>query len=122
MELGTGPATKALPNSQQLRLIDAFTKATGEQPPLALKTIVKRYSVDQQLDVVMYSVDAKTSSAPIPDYDGRSMVVRIPFDDSTYKNPDHAALTVARMVIGFSLTAVGVTPRARVGTWQARVQ
>jgi predicted XRE-type DNA-binding protein len=115
LENQTGPTTKALPKSPNPRLLDAFTEATGTPPPLALQTIARRYLVDQQLDAVMYSVDLKTSKRPISDYYGRSMVARIPFDDPAYKDPAHAALTVARMVVFFSLTAVGMTPRARVG-------
>ena len=115
LENQTGPATRALPKSPNPRLLDAFAEATEAPPPLALETIVKRYLVDHQLDAVMYSVDLKTSKRPVSDYYGRSMVARIPFDDPTYKDPDHAALLVARMVIFFSLTVVGMTPRARVG-------
>jgi hypothetical protein len=115
LENQTGQATKALPKSPNPRILDAFEEATGTPPPLALETIVKRYLVDQQLDAVVYSVDLKTSRVPISDHYGRNMVARIPFDDPLYKDPDHAALIVARMVIFFSLAAVGMTPRARVG-------
>lgn len=115
LENQTGPAARALPTSPNPRLLDAFTEVTGSPVPPALEAIVQRYLVDQRLDAVMYSADASTLHAPIVDYYGRSMVVLIPFHESKYKNPNHLALVLARMVVFFALIAVGVTPRARVG-------
>jgi hypothetical protein len=114
LESRVGPALAALPKPAQPRILEAFTEAMQVPAPQVLVTIVERDLVGRDLDVVLYSVPAGTPRAPLLSFYGRTMVVRFPFDDRSY-TPDRVSLVLGRMIVFFSLRAVGVTPSARLG-------
>jgi len=110
-----GPRTVALPKSPRARILDAYIEATGAVPPQALQIAVQRCLITQHLDAIMFSDHPKSPVGTMANYYGRTMVAIIPFQDHAFKNPDHVALILARMMAMFSIRAVGIAPRARVG-------
>jgi hypothetical protein len=114
LESRVGPALAEFPKPAQPRILEAFTEAMRAPAPQALISIVQRDLVGRDLDAIVYSVPASTPGAPLSSFYGRTMVARFPFDDRT-NTPDRVALVLGRMLIFFSVRAVGVTPGAKLG-------
>jgi hypothetical protein len=108
------PVIQALPKPARPRILDAYTEATGATAPSGLESIIARYLIDRDLDAVLYSDYPKWSQGPRTNRYGRTLVIRFPFHDPSM-TPDRIALLLARMVMFFSLSTTGMTPRGRVG-------